>query len=167
MKSFRLLTLCALVALWSSQAAAQEWIFAGERVNTDTGTINKHPTKYGYVWIRRDKDRNKNKKLYKMAAKEVYKSIDVTFKSSKSYRFVAIYRIQHMAGQWKGSRKKKVSYYKFYAGKDEASIEKRVAADGELYKYVGVQLVELIDLTEKKAELNRQTENPAPGRSIQ
>ena len=152
-------------------AAAQDWTFAGVRVHTGKDTINKVPRKYGYSWIRKDKEYTKNKDLFKKAAKDVHKSkatyIDFTFKSSKSYKFVAIYNIQSMAGLWKGSKKKKVSSYKFYAGKDEASIEKQVAKDSQTYKYVGVQRVELIDLNQIKIELNQQAENPVTGRSIE
>lgn len=149
---------------------AQDWVFAGVRVHTGKDTINKVPRKYGYSWILKDKQYSTNKELFKKAAKDAYKSddtyIDFTFKSSKSYRFVAIYNIQYMAGLWKGSKKKKVSSYKFYAGKDEASIEKQVAKDSQTHKYVGVQRVELIDLNQRKIELNQQAENPVPGRSV-
>jgi hypothetical protein len=155
----------------SHTAAAQEWVFAGVRVHSGTDTINKVPRKYGYSWIRKDKDYKKNKDLFKKAAKDIHKSkatyIDFIFKSSKSYKFIAIYNIQSMAGLWKGNKKKKISYFKFYVGKDEASIEKQVAKDGQKHKYVGVQRVELMDLIQTKLELNQQAENPVTGRTIE
>ncbi len=167
----KIILIMLATAFLSHTAAAQDWTFAGVRVHTGKDTINKVPRKYGYSWIRKDKEYKKNKDLFRKAAKDVYKSkityIDFTFKSSKSYKFVAIYNIHYMAGLWKGSKKKKVSSYKFYAGKDEASIEKQVAKDSQTYKYVGVQRVELIDLSNRKLELNQQAENPVTGRTIE
>ena len=169
MKKIMLIMLAT--AFLSHTAAAQDWVFAGVRVHSGTDTINKVPTKYGYCWIRKDKEYKKNKDLFKKAAKDVHKSkvtyIDFIFKSSKLYKFVAIYNIQSMASLWKGNKKKKISYYKFYTGADESSIEKQVAKDSQKHKYVGVQRVELIDLSHRKLELNQQAENPVTGRTIE
>jgi len=165
--------LIALVAtlIFSGKALAQDWTFAGVRVHTGKDTINKVPRKYGYSWIRKDKEYGANKELFKKAAKDAYKSddtyIDFTFKSSKSYNFVAIYNIQYMAGLWKGSKKRKVSYFKFYAGKDESSIEKQITKDSKAQKYLGVQRVELIDLNQRKNDLNQQAGNPVVGRPVE
>ena len=151
-------------------ALADDWVFAGVRVFTKSGSVNKHPTRYGYSWIRRDKSYRANKKLYRQAAKQAHKtkdtSIDFTFRSSKSHNFVAVYNIDYMAAQWKGS-KKKVSYYKFYSGADQAAIDKKLAGDRKQHKYVGERLVELIDLKRKKQELNAQAANPVAGRAVQ
>jgi hypothetical protein len=170
-KMKRILLTMLAVALLSNTAVAQDWTFAGVRVHSGKETINKVPTKYGYNWIRRDKEYKKNKDLFKKAAKDAFKSkatyIDFIFKSSKSYKFVAIYNIQAMASLWKGNKKKKISYYKFYTGSDESSIEKQVAKDSQKQKYVGVQRIELIDLNQRKLELNQQAENPVNGRSIE
>ena len=38
---------------------------------------------------------------------------------------------------WKGNKKKRGSYFKFYAGKDVAQIERILTSDTKLYKYVG------------------------------
>ena len=167
----RILLIALATMFLSSGALAQDWTFAGIRVHTGKDTINKVPRQYGYSWLRRDKDYSANKKLFKVAAKDAYKSddtyIDFTFKSSKTHNFVAIYNIQYLAGLWKGSKKKQVSSFKFYAGKDEASINKQVTKDSQTYKNVGVQLVELLDLAQKKNELNQQAENPVLGRAVE
>jgi hypothetical protein len=164
-----LLTMLAMASL-SSAAVAQDWVFAGARVHSGTETINKVPTKYGFTWIRKDDKYRKNKDQFKKVTKKHHKSsatyIDFVFKSSKSYKYVAIYNIQSMAGLWKGSKKKQISYYKFYAGADKASIERKVVKDGQLYKYVAVRRVEMFDLKKKKSALNQQVKNPANGRSI-
>lgn len=156
-----------IFGLLSLNVFAQDWYFTGIRIYTDTGTINKHGTKYGYVWIRNDSQKSAHQKAFKEESKKTYKSVDITYKSSKSYQFVAVYRISAMESQWKGNQKKKISYYKFYAGKTMESIEKKLASDNKLHKYVGTERVELIDLAKKKAELNQQNNNPAAGRSIQ
>ena len=165
-----LLAMLALASL-SSAAIAQDWVFAGARVHSGTETINKVPTKYGFMWIRKDDKYRKNKDLFKKTTKKYHKSsatyVDFIFKSSKSYKYVAIYNIQSMASLWKGSKKKKISYYKFYSGADSASIEKQVTTDGQRHKYVAVRRVRIIDLKQKKSELNRQVKNPASGRSIE
>jgi hypothetical protein len=167
----RILLIMFALAMFSNIAVAQDWTFAGVRVHSGTDTINKIPRQYGYSWILRDKEYKNNKDLFKKAAKDAYKTkdtyVDFTFKSSKSYKFVAVYKIESMDSLWKGNKKKKVSYYKFYTGKDEASIEKQVAEDSQKQKYVGVQRVELFDMNKRKSELNQQAENPVNGRSIE
>jgi hypothetical protein len=144
-----LLTMLVMASL-SSAAVAQDWVFAGARVHSGTDTINKVPTKYGFMWIRKDDKYRKNKDQFKKVTKKYHKSsatyIDFVFKSSKSYKYVAIYNIQSMAGLWKGSKKKQISYYKFYASVDKASIEKQVERDSQQHKYVAVRRVEMIDL---------------------
>jgi hypothetical protein len=163
------LTMLAMASL-TSTAVAQDWVFAGTRVHSGTETINKVPTKYGFMWIRKDDKYRKNKDQFKKVTKKYHKSsatyIDFVFKSSKSYNYVAIYNIKSMAGLWKGSKKKQISYYKFYAGADKASIERKVMKDSQLYKYVAVRRVEMFDLKKKKLALNQQVKNPANGRSI-
>ena len=165
--SMKLKLLLLTLVMCNLQAMAQDWYFAGVRVKTDTGTVNKHATKYGYDWIRMDNDKTATKAAFKKAAKQSYKSVDIIYKSSKSYKFIAIYKISVMESQWKGNKKKKVTYYKFYANKSEDAIKKSIVADTKLHHYIGIERVELIDLQKKKAELNQQTKNPAPGRAVQ
>lgn len=148
-------------------AFSQDWYFAGARIRTDQGTINNHPTVYGFSWIRKDEQKSGNIKLFKEAAKRVHKSATTTLKSSSSYNFVAIYQITIKALTRKGHKKISVSYYKFYAGKDVAQIERILASDTKLYNYTGSKRIELINLAEKKKELNQQADNPVLGRAIQ
>ena len=164
-----LLTMLAMASL-TSTAAAQDWVFAGTRIHSGTETINKVPTKYGFMWIRKDDKYRKNKDQFKETTKKHHKSsatyIDFIFKSSKSYNYVAIYNIKSMAGLWKGNKKKQISYYKFYTGVDKKSIKRKVKKDGQLYNYVAVRRVEMFDLKKKKSMLNQQVKNPVNGRSI-
>lgn len=148
------------------QAHAQDWYFAGARIRTDEGVINKQPTKYGYSWIRKDDNKTANIKLFKDAAKKLHKSATTTIKSSSSYKFVAIYKITINSSMWKGNKKKRVSYFKFYAGKDVAQIERILASDTKLYNYTGSERVTLFDMEEKKKELNAQADNPVLGKAI-
>ena len=159
------LLLC-FVIFGSFPALAQDWYFAGVRVYHDVGTVVKHGTQYGYSWIRRDDQKTDTQKQFKIDTKATFPSANFTFKHSKSYNFVAVYKIEYMGEPKKGSGKKKVSYYKFYAGKTVESIEKSLASDTKLYSYVSTARVELIDLQKKKAELNQQNKNPVLGRSI-
>lgn len=149
------------------QAVAQDWYFTGVRTYTDLGTINKQPTKYGYTWIRKDKDKTANQKLFKAAAKQADQSAAITYKSSSSYNFVAVYKITIDSAMWKGNKKKRVSYFKFFAGKDVEHIERILASDTKLYHYRASERVELINLQKKKIELNQQSKNPVLGRAIQ
>ncbi|MFT5881896.1 MAG: hypothetical protein ACI9FG_000386 [Crocinitomicaceae bacterium] len=148
------------------QAVAQDWYFTGVRTYTDLGTVNKQPTKYGYSWILKDKDKTANQKLFKEAAKKADKSASITYKSSSSYNFVAIYKITVDSAMWKGNKKKRVSYFKFFAGKDVDQIERNLASDTKLYHYIASECYELIDLQKKKTELNQQKKNPVLGRPI-
>jgi hypothetical protein len=152
--------------IFNLQAVAQDWYFTGVRTYTDLGTINKQPTKYGYTWIRKDKDKTANQKLFKKAAKQADKSATITYKSSSSYNFVAVYKITIDSAMWKGNTKKRVSYFKFFAGNDVDQIERILASDTKLYHYIASERVELIDLQKKKTELNQQNKNPVLGRSI-
>ena len=74
---------CLLIALFVlttvPQLFAQDWYFAGTRIRTDEGVINKQPTIYGYSWIRKDDQKTANIKLYKEAAKQLHKSATTTF----------------------------------------------------------------------------------------
>ena len=161
-------TLLILLGLFSlTTVHAQEWYFAGVRVYTDTGTVNKHGTRYGYSWIRHDDSRTENQKKFRDAAKQAYGKVSTTFKSTKSYNFAAVYQISVLEAAWKGNQKKRISYYKFYFGKSLEHIDKKLAADTKSYKYLSTQRVELIDFQKKKADLNQQSSNPVLGKTPQ
>ena len=159
------LYICSSCIGFSPILSAQDWSFAGVRVYTDTGTINKHGTRYGYSWIRAGKDNYENGKKFRAAAKEAYGKVSTEIKSTKSYNFVAVYKVSVLEKDKNSSQKKRISYYKFYFGKTVDAINKKVAADTKSYKYLSTKQAELIDLQKKKAELNKQPNNPVMGKS--
>jgi len=150
-----------------SDAHADGWVFAGVTQSFSKGTINKYPEKYGYAWIKSDGSYPALKKQFREALKSQYKDLDFRFKNLENQNFFAAYRIEYMASQWKGSTKKRVTYYKFYFGKTREKILSQLESDRRRHSYVATTLVEDVDLNAKQYELDSLGQNPVMGRPLQ
>lgn len=137
------------------------WFFVGYTLADYIGppkSYNKIPTRYGYLWIRKDDQYPTNRDAYKKHLKAQYPHTyrNITITNPDSYQYIALYKINTAIKTWEGIELN-TDTYKFYRGKTEAIIAQQVAKDTKKFKYLRTQQVQLFDLQKMPAELGQQS----------
>lgn len=163
-----LLLLVGLLTPSVARAESKGWLFVGILVREKTGCVNDPSMHAGFVWIRRDKDRDEHRKKLKQTLREKYGTRVETRERNLSLgkpALIALVKKHLLCTRYSGPKKPQESY-SFYFAKDRSDLDAQIAQDRKHHREIqGVDIVELIDASEQLPKLENQGQATMIGRS--